>query len=497
MDNQSVPQTENQSGWLILITLALAQFMLVVDVTIVNIALPSIQRTFNMTNSNLQWIVTAYALTFGGCLLLGGRFADLFGRRRLFLIGLVAFTLASLGSGLARTGNLLIIFRAAQGLAGAFMSPAALSMVLVTYREGQRRNVALSVWSAVAAAGGALGILLGGIFTQYLGWRWNFFINVPIGVIVFLATMALIPKHESESTDKNVDIIGAALVTGGLMTLVYGLVKAPTYGWTDHRSLNYFGIAFVSLLAFVINETQVKNPLIPLRIFRTRNLASADVIIMLMGAALFSSFFIGTLYVQNVLGFSPIKTGVSFLIFPACVAIVATSVPRLIKRIGFRPILIGAPLCMAAGLFFESGIPLNGSYWANVAPGFILMALGMGAAFVSSTIAATSGVAPTESGLASGLWTTSQQIGGAIGLASITAIVTSSSTAFFKTIYVPGASVKTLTAEATVHGFQSGFLLAGYFALAASIVAILFIRAPKPVPEPQPLPMSGAPDVAA
>jgi EmrB/QacA subfamily drug resistance transporter len=497
MGDTDAVQAQPKAGWLILINLALAQFMLVVDVTIVNIALPSIQRAFNMTDSNLQWIVTAYALTFGGFLLLGGRFADLFGRRLMFLMGLVAFTLASLGSGLAHTGNLLIVFRGIQGLAGAFMSPAALSMVLVTYREGQERNVALSVWSAVAAAGGALGILLGGIFTQYLGWRWNFFINVPIGVIVFAATLALIPKHQSEQDSKNVDIIGAALVTGGLMTLVYGLVKAPLYGWSDHRTVSYFAIAIVALIAFVINEMQVKNPLVPLRIFLTRNLAAADVVIMLMGAALFASFFIGTLYVQNQLGFSPIKTGLSFLIFPAVVAIVATTVPRLIRRIGFRPILIGGPLCMAAGLFFESGIPLHGNYWTVVAPGFILMALGMGATFVSSTIAATSGVAPTESGLASGLWTTSQQIGGAIGLAAITAIATSSSNTFFKTYFVPGAPVKPLVAEATIHGFQSGFLLAAYFALAASVVALLFIRSPKPATQSQPVPMSGVTDTAS
>jgi hypothetical protein len=309
--------------------------------------------------------------------------------------------------------------------------------------------------------------------------------------------LMLLPRHESEQDSKNVDIIGAALVTGGLMTLVYGLVKAPSYGWSDHRTVSYFVIAIVALVAFVINEMQVKNPLIPLRIFLTRNLAAADVVIMLMGAALFSSFFIGTLYVQNQLGFSPIKTGLSFLIFPAVVAIVATSVPRLIKRIGFRPILIGAPLCMAAGLFFESGIPLNGNYWAVVAPGFILMALGMGATFVSSTIAATSGVAPTESGLASGLWTTSQQIGGAIGLATITAVVTTSSNDFFKSYFVYGAPTKHLVAEATIHGFQSGFLLAGYFALAASCMAILFIRTPKPVAKSQPVPMAGVSDAAS
>jgi len=494
VEGVATPEPKEKTSWLILVVLALAQFILIVDVTIVNIALPSIQRTFALSNTNLQWVVTAYALTFGGFLLLGGRSADLFERRTMFLSGLTVFTLASLGSGLARTGDMLITFRAIQGLAGAFMSPAALSIVLVTYSEGSQRNVALAAWGAVASAGAALGVLLGGVFTQYLGWRWNFFINVPIGVVVFIATIMLIGKYRSQSVSRSLDLVSAALVTGGLMTLVYGLTKASTYGWGDHRTLTYFGISAVALVAFVVNETAVKYPLMPLRIFRVRNIAGADAVMLLMSAGLFSSIFLVTLYVQDLLGYSPIKTGLSFLVFPACVAIAATNVPRLIRKIGFRPILIGAPMLMSAGLFFESGIPLSGSYWTYVAPGMVLIALGMGATFVSVTIAATSGVAKNESGLASGLVTTSQQIGGATGLAAITAVAASSTTHYLSNLHLVAPPTPDVVAAATVHGFQDGFLAAGFFALGAAILAALFIHSPKAVSAPEqtasPLPAS-------
>ncbi|HUD11492.1 MAG TPA: MFS transporter [Candidatus Saccharimonadia bacterium] len=485
MYEQPSVMPKEKTNWLILVVLALAQFMLIVDVTIVNIALPTIQRTFNLSNTNLQWIITGYALTFGGFLLLGGRMTDLFSRRAIFLSGLALFTLASLGSGLSQSGGMLIVFRAIQGFAGAFMSPAALSMVLVTYREGTERNIALSIWGAVGSAGGALGILLGGVFTQYLGWRWNFFINVPIGVIVFIAALFIVGSYKSEDVTRRLDLVSSALVAGGLMVLVYALTKASTYGWRDHRTLTYFAISAIALVAFVINETEVKQPLLPLRIFRTRNLAGADAVMLLMAAGLFSSIFLATLYVQDILGYSAIKTGVSFLIFPVCVAIAATNVPRIIKRIGYRPILIGAPMLMSAGLFFESGIPLSGSYWVHVAPGLVLMALGMGATFVSVTIAATSGVARQDAGLASGLVTTSQQIGGAIGLAAIISVAASSTTRYLQNLGLLGPPSHAVIALATIHGFQIGYLTAGYIALAAAILAALSIR-PTPVPTAPP-----------
>ena len=351
MANSTAVKKET-NHWLILILLALAQFMVVLDVSIVNVALPAIQTAFHMSETSLQWIITAYTLTFGGFLLLGGRSADLFGRRKTFLLGVTVFTLASLADGLAQSGGMLIFFRGVQGLAGAFMSPAALSIILVTYREGHERNVALSVWGAVASGGAAVGVLLGGIITQYLSWRWNFFVNVPVGIFVVFTALRILPLHESEADHNSLDLPGAILATGGLMTLVYGLVKAPASGWTSHSSLLYFGIAIAALVLFLINESRVKHPLVPLKIFRIRNLAGADSMMLCIAAGLFSIFFFTTLYLQEVLGYTPIKTGVSFLVIPIAIAITATNVPRVIQKIGYKPILMVAPLVVSAGLFW-------------------------------------------------------------------------------------------------------------------------------------------------
>ena len=470
--------------WLILILLALAQFMVILDVSIVNVALPAIQRAFSMSQDSLQWIVTAYSLTFGGFLLLGGRNADLFGRRRTFLMGITVFTLASLGSGLAPHGNILIIFRALQGLAGAYMSPAALSIILVTYREGHERNVALSVWGAVASGGAAVGVLAGGIITQYLSWRWNFFVNVPIGIGVIITALRILDKHESTAGHRSLDLPGAISITGGLMLLVYGLVKAPVEGWTSNGSLWHFGVALALLVFFIYNENRAKHPLIPLRIFRIRNLSGADSLMLLLAAGLFSVFFFTSLYVQEVLGYSPVRTGFSFLIVPITIAVVATNVPRLVKRVGYRPILMIAPLFVSAGLFWLSHITVNGTYWTNVAPGLTLMALGMGATFVSVTIAATSGVPHHEAGLASGLLNTAQQIGGALGLAVLTGIATSGSTRYLHNLNLHTAPTHAAIAAATVHGFHNGYLIGSTFGIGASLLATFVIRAQKAQTDP-------------
>ncbi|HSW85172.1 MAG TPA: MFS transporter [Candidatus Saccharimonadales bacterium] len=462
--------------WLVLVLLALAQFMVVLDVSIVNVALPAIQQAFHMSAASLQWVITAYSLTFGGFLLLGGRAADLFGRRKIFLLGISAFTIASLGSGLAQTGGMLIVFRALQGLAGAFMSPSALSIVLVTYREGHERNVALSVWGAVASGGAAVGVLAGGIITQYLTWRWNFFVNVPVGILVVFSALRVLDPHDSTADHNSLDLPGAISVTAGLMMLVYALVKAPFYGWTEHRSLTYFGISFALLLFFLINESRAKHPLMPLRIFRIRNLAGADSLMLCMAAGLFSIFFFTTLYLQEILGYTPIKTGVSFLVVPIAIAITATNVPRLIQRIGYRPILMVAPLIVSAGLFWISHLPVNGTFWGNVAPGMILLGLGMGATFVSVTIAATSGVPQHEAGLASGLLTTSQQIGGALGLAVLTGVATSSAARYILNLHLQVPPTHEMLATATVHGFHDGYLIASTFGIVASLIATFVIR---------------------
>ena len=473
---KAASKDKQTSHWLILVLLALAQFMVVLDVSIVNVALPSMQRAFSMSNSTLQWIITAYTLTFGGFLLLGGRSADLFGRRRTFLSGVVLFTLASLGSGLSQTGTMLIVFRGLQGLAGAFMSPAALSIILVTYREGHERNVALSVWGAVASGGAAVGVLAGGVITQYLSWRWNFFVNIPVGIGVVITALRILDTHKTTSEHNSLDLPGAISVTGGLMMLVYALVKAPTYGWTDHRTLIYFGISIAALIFFVVNENRVAHPLMPLRIFRIRNLSGADSLMLLLTAGLFSIFFFTTLYMQEILGYSPVKTGLSFLVVPIVIAIAATNVPRVIAKIGYKPILMVAPLIVSSGLFWISHLPVHGTYWGNIAPGLMLLGFGMGATFVSVTIAATSGVPKHEAGLASGLLNTSQQIGGALGLAILTGVATSSSTRYINNLHLHGAPAHSVITAATVHGFHDGYLIASTFGVGAALIATFVIK---------------------
>jgi EmrB/QacA subfamily drug resistance transporter len=468
--------------WFILVLLALAQFMVVLDLSIVNVALPHMQRAFNLSLTNLQWIITAYSLAFGGLLLFGGRAADLFGRRRIFLSGVALFTVASLGTGLSQTGTMLIICRAVQGLAAAFMSPAALSIVLVTYKEGHERNVALSVWGAVASGGAAAGVLLGGIITQFLSWRWNFFINIPIGIFVVITALRVLGHYKTDLSHNNLDLPGAISVTAGLMVLVYALTKAPTYGWTNHKTLIFFGISLVLLIFFVINELRAKHPLMPMRIFKIRNLSGANALMTLMAAGMLSVFFFTTLYVQKILGFSPLRTGLSFLIIPIMIVIVATNVPRVVQKIGYRPILIAAPLVVAAGLFYLSHIPVHGHYWTNLAPGLVLMGLGMGATFVSVTIAATTGVAHHDSGLASGLLNTSQQIGGSIGLAVLTGIAASGATYYIRSLHhLPS---KYDQVAATVHGYDHGYLIASGFAVVASFIASIVIKSQKAKADP-------------
>jgi len=466
-----------RNHWLILVLLALAQFMVVLDVSIVNVALPAVSKAFHMNQTTLQWVVTAYTLAFGGFLLLGGRAADLFGRRRLFIIGTIVFGIASLLDGLAQSGGMLIALRGAQGLAAAFMSPAALSIVLVTYREGHERNVALSVWGAVASGGAAAGVLLGGILTQYLGWRWNFFINVPIAALVALASFRLLPAHESEETHNNLDLPGAVSVTAALMLLVYGIVKAPGLGWTSSHTIGYLGASILLFAYFVWNELRTEHPLVPFKIFRIRNVVGANLTMMPVVAGMFSTFFFTSLYAQTVLHYSPVKTGLSFLVIPFTIAIVATNVPRIVQKVGFKPILMIAPLFTASALFWLSHVRVGGNYVHDLLPGFILMGIGMGGTFVAVTIAATSGVPPRESGLASGILNTSQQVGGALGLAILTGLATSASVRYVQ--HLGSTPTKLTPALASVHGFHVAYLTATFFLLSASVIATLLLKQPK------------------
>lgn len=454
---------------LLLLILAAAQFIVILDGSIVNVALSSIMQGLGFTPENLQWVVSAYILAFGGFLLLGGRAADLFGRKRIFLIGLIGFTLSSLLAGVAQNEVMMIIARAMQGITAAFMSPAALSIILTEYKEGPERNKALGVWGAVGAGGAAAGLIIGGLLTEYLGWRWDFIVNVPIGIALIILAIKHVPTHPSEAEHSDLDLRGAVLVTGGLMALVFGLTNAPDWGWTSPSTIAWLGSAAVLLGALVFNELKVKHPLIDFGIFRIRNLTGANIAQLFISAGLMSMFFFVSLYLQNILGFKPIETGLAFLPFAVTVGITATQASRFIGRFGYKPFLVGGPLVMAIGFFVLSHISVGGSYIAVVLPALILMALGGGLTFISVSVAATSGVPQDEAGLASGLLNTSQQIGGALGLAILSGVATTSA----NSAMASGAQA------ATVAGYHSALLIASLFAIAASLVSFIVIRQKK------------------
>lgn len=461
---------------LILLIVAVAQFMVILDVAIVNVALPSIFRELKFSNTDsLQWVVTAYTLAFGGFLLLGGRAADLFGRKRVFTAGLAMFSLVSLICGLSQSDTMLTVARGFQGLAAAFMSPAALSIVLTTFSEGKERHRALGVWAAVSAGGAAVGVLLGGILTQYLNWRWNFFVNVPVGIVLVFTTIKLLPESKADLGHRQLDLPGAVLATVGLMSLVYGLSKAPSAGWTSMTTIGFVGAAIVLLLAFLYNEKRSKHPLMPLSIFKIRNVLGANLTQLPITASMFSIFFFLTLYIQTVLGFSPVKTGFSFLPITFIIAIVSTVVSRLLIKVGYKPFLLIAPVFLTGSFLWFGKIEVGGSYWVDVFPGLVMMALGMGMMFLPITVAATNGVPAHESGLASGLLNTAQQIGGAVGLAVLSGVAASQTTEMLKTVPHNAAGI----AEARVAGFQEAFHIAVVFAVLAFFLALFLIHQKK------------------
>jgi EmrB/QacA subfamily drug resistance transporter len=458
---------------LALLILAGAQFMVVLDATIVNVAMPSISKSLQFADTaQLQWIVTAYTLLFGGFLLLGGRLADLVGRRRIFLIGTVLFALASLLAGFAQNPTQIIIFRGLQGLGAALLSPAALSLVLNIFSEGAERNKALGVWSGVAAGGGAVGLLLGGILTQYVDWRWIFFINVPVAMLIVFMALRAIPKIAPAEGHRSLDLPGAVLVTAGLMVLVYSFVKATTYGWISPQTIGGVGLAVLLLAAFVVNELRVKAPLMPMRIFRNRNVAAGNLMQLPITAGMFGVFFYLSLYLQQILQYSPVKTGVHNLPFTLFIAIAATIASKKVGSVSPRRILIFSPLMVAAGLAWFSRVPVQGDYVRDILPGIFLMATGMGATFVALTLAATSGVEQKESGLVSGLLNTSQQIGGAIGLA----VLTTFSTARTNSIMATAKGDPSQLNYALVQGFHTAFMIASGLAIAASIIALIGLQ---------------------
>ncbi len=455
--------------WLILSFLVVAQFMIVLDVSIMNVALPSIERVFGLTENNLQWIVTAYTLCFGGFLLLGGRAADLFGRRRVFLFGIIGFTLVSLSIGLADSAALLVPLRALQGFFAAFMSPAALSIVLTVFDEPSLRARALSIWGAVAAGGATVGLLLGGVLTEYLSWQWDFFVNVPIGIVVMIAAWRLVPAHIKEEDSRSLDLPGALLATAGLIGLVFTLSNVTTWGWMSLETIGLFGLSVLLLVGFVFNERVARHPLVPLSIFRIGNIGAANLIQLPISASLFACFFFLTLYIQNVLHYTPVQAGLAFLPMSLTIGATAIMAPRITRHFGFRMVLIIAPLLLALGLFLLGNIRVDGSYY-DILPSLLIMALALGATFVSIIIAATAGVPPRESGLASGIINTTQQIGGSIGLAILSSVsVAATATALASTS--PVASDVALVA-----GFHAAFYTGAVFALTASVIAALYIH---------------------
>ncbi|HZP55885.1 MAG TPA: DHA2 family efflux MFS transporter permease subunit [Candidatus Saccharimonadales bacterium] len=460
----------SENKWAILALLVLAQFMVVLDVAIVNVALPSIARELHFSGNNLQWVITAYTLTFGGFLLLGGRAADLYGRRKIFIASVSFFALMSLLCGLAASETQIIIARAFQGLAAAFMSPAALSIVLSEFEEGKERNKAMGIWAAVSAGGAAAGVLLGGVLTQYLSWRWNFFVNVPVGIAVVFVSIRMLPHHIGEEHKKaTLDLPGAVLATSGLMSIVYGLSKAPADGWGSTTVWAFIAGGVALLLAFVWNERRTDQPLMPLEIFKIRNLAGANTAFLVIACTLFSMFFFLTLYVQTVLHYSPVKTGLCFLPVTFIVAIMSGIVSNLVGKIGYKPPMNLGPVVIALGLFILSKtMKVDGNYWHNVFPGLATFACGMGLTFVSGTLAATSGVPKHFSGLASGILNTSQQVGGAIGLGILSAVA-------FSTVKAEvSAGGPPLAAQ--VHGYVAGIQVGVGLAIAAALVVLLVVK---------------------
>ena len=460
----------SQNKWVILALLAIAQFMVVLDVAIVNVALPSISRELNFMGNDLQWVITAYTLTFGGFLLLGGRASDLYGRRKIFIWSIAAFSVASLLCGLAQSDTQLIVARAVQGLAAAIMSPAALSIVLTEFKEGKERNKAMGVWAAVAAGGAAAGVLLGGVLTQYLNWRWNFFVNVPVGLGVVWFALRLLPHHIGEENRKlKLDMPGATLATSGLMSLVFGLSKAPSAGWDSATVWGFIAAGLALFAAFLWHERRTDQPMMPLSLFKIRNVLGANLAFLVIACTMFSMFFFLTLYVQTVLGYSPVKSGLSFLPTTFIVATVSGIVANLVAKIGYKPPMVLGPALLAVGLFvIASTMKEGGDYWHNVFPGLATSAVGMGLTFVSGTLAATSGVPKRLSGLASGVLNTSQQVGGAIGLAILSAVA-------FSTIKTDLAAQKSYAAG-QVHGYRSGLYVGIFLALVAVVVTSFVVK---------------------
>jgi EmrB/QacA subfamily drug resistance transporter len=464
--------------WYALALICVVQFMVVLDIAIVNVALPSIQEDLGFSQENLQWVISAYALVFGGFLLLGGRLADLLGRRRVFMVGLVIFTIGSLLCGFAWSEASLIVARAIQGLGAATISPAALAILTTTFTEGRERNIALGAWGAVGGFGAAAGVLLGGVLTDLLAWEWIFWVNVPIGI----AALVLAPILLVESLDahgQSHDVFGAVLITSALVLLVLGITQGYSWGWTSGRTIAVFVASAVLHLAFLVWERRQPDPLVPLSIFvRLRTLTAANVAGFILGTALFAMFLMLTLYMQGVLGYSAMETGVGYLAVAGTAIIWANVAAMAVNRVGVKPALIFGMSLLTLGLLYFTQVSVDGSYWTDLFPGFLIIGLGMPFCFVPITIAALAGTRPDEAGLASGLINTSQQIGGAVGIAILSTIAVSTADS------TPSG---TSQAQALTDGFVNAFWAGAAIAFVGVLVSIFMVRGSDLQPQDLPI----------
>jgi len=454
--------------WRAFAVLAVCYFMTIVDLTIVNVALPTIGRKLHFSESNLQWVVTAYALTFGGFLLLGGRAADLLGRRRIMMIGLGLFTAASLGAGLANSDGFLIAMRGLQGLGAAVVLPAALSIVMNMFSEGAERNKALGVWGGIGALGATVGLITGGLVTRYVGWQYIFFLNAPIGVAALLLARRIVPESRLFGVRRRFDPLGAVSVTGGLLALVYAISDATQVGWSSARTVGLLSASAVLLAAFLVVESRVEAPLMPLRIFRMRTVAAANAVGLLLGGSFFGFVFVGTLYMQQVLGYSALQTGVAWLATSLTSLALAGLSQKLVTRISAGPVMALGMALIGGGILWATQVPVHGHFWASLAGPFFVAGAGGAFSFIPISIGGLTGVAERDAGLASGLLNTSQQLGGALGVA----IASTVAATHLKTLAVGGDA----TSAALTGGFQWAFWVCGAIALLALPATAVLLR---------------------
>ena len=457
-----------RNRYAVLAVVSVAQLMLILDTSVVNVALPTVKHDLGFSEQSLSWVLNAYTLMFGGFLLLGGRGADRLGRRRLFAAGIALFSAASLLCGLSQSVVMLVIARGAQGLGGALSSPAALSILLTTFAEGPERNRALAVWGAIAGAGGAIGLLLGGVIVQAISWRWVFFINVPIGAAVLALTWRIVPESRSPAAaPRGYDMAGAIAITLGTIALVFTLINATSWGWGSGTTIAGFALATILVVSFVMIERRSSDPLVPLRIFADRSLSAADGSFLLVAAGLFGTFFFCTLYLQQVLGYSALQTGLAFLPLSLALIVASAGASRVVDRLTPKPVLVTGLLIASGGFVFLTQLSGYGDYAAHVLPATLILGFGLGMSFVPATIAATTGVAPEDSGLASGLLNTTQEVGGSLGLAVLSTIATTrTASALAAGVAVPVALTR---------GFTSAFIVSALLCAAGAVVALVLL----------------------